>query len=157
MATFTRGLAAGAALLLVYNLLPEALAPPRIGAERGVRRALIKLNELLAAKDIAVVDEFVASEDTLMVGSAAGEVSRGRDELEAHYRKIFGLPGTYAFSWRAVEVSCHGPVAWLHAEGDLVVTGSGPERRVPYRLTAVLEQDAGRWKWRLFHGSQPTA
>jgi ketosteroid isomerase-like protein len=157
MSSSTRTLAAGAALLLVGSLAPSLAAPPQRDAERGVRRALIRLNQLLAGRDLAIVDEFARGEDTLLVGSLASDRARGRAELEAHFRRYFERPETFSLSWREVEVAVRGSVAWLHAEGELILRGDETERREPYRLTGVLELHAGKWLWRLFHGSQPAA
>jgi ketosteroid isomerase-like protein len=150
-----RSIAAGAALLLVGSLAPLLAAPPQRDAERGVRRTLIRLNQLLTARDPSIVAEFVDSPDTLLVGSLAGDTARGRAELEAHFRSYFEKPETISFAWREVDVAVRGAVAWLHAEGEVVVHGEGGDRRGPYRLTGVLELHGGKWLWRLFHGSQP--
>lgn len=151
MSKSTRLLAAGAALLLVLGLGPGVNAPPPREAERGVRRALMRLNSFLAARDWALLDEFAKGEDTLLVGSESGEIARGREQLRTHIARIFALPDALAFSWREVEVAVHGPIAWLHAEGEALL---GEQRR-PYRLTGVFELQAGVWKWKLFHGSEP--
>ena len=155
MAAVTRLLAAGAALLLVLGYGPRAAAPPRSGAERGVRQALVRLNALLAKRDLAVLDEFMPDEDTLLVGSEVGEVARGRAALGEHFRKLYAMPQTLSFDWREVEVSVHGPIAWLHAEGHAVLHGDAADERRAYRLTGVFELSHGVWKWRLFHGSEP--
>ena len=147
----TRVLAAGAALLLILGLGPSAAAPPRGTAERGVRKTLMRLNDRLARRDLALLDDFARGEDTLLVGSEVGEVARGRAGIEARLKQIFAQAETLAFSWREVEVSVHGHVAFLHAEGEAVI---GNERR-PYRLTGVLQLQDGLWRWRLFHGSEP--
>jgi ketosteroid isomerase-like protein len=151
----SRLFAAGAALLLVLGLGPGVNAPPAREAERGVRRALMRLNSFLAERDMAVLDEFVRGDDALLVGSEAGEIARGREALSQHFARLFARPETIAFSWREVEVAVHGPVAWLHAEGEVVLKGPDGEHRRPYRLTGVFELKAGLWKWTLFHGSEP--
>lgn len=157
MGLSNRSLAASAALMLIASLAPQLAAPPQRAAERGVRRALIRLNELLMGRDMAIVDEFIDSPDTLLVGALPQDHARGRAELEAHFRSYFDRPETLSFAWREVEVAVRGAVAWLHAEGEVVIHGDEGERRGPYRLTGVLEQHGGKWRWRLFHGSQPAA
>ena len=52
-------------------------------------------------------------------------------------------------------MSSVGDVAWLYAEGHVVISRDASEHRSPYRLTGVLERRAGTWRWRLFHGSEP--
>ena len=152
-----RSIAAGAALLLVGSLAPILAAPPQRDAERGVRRTLIRLNQLLMARDPAIAEEFVDSPDSLLVGSQVNEQARGREGAAGHFQALFARPETISFSWREVDVSVRGAVAWLHAEGEVVIHGDEGDRREPYRLTGVLEQHAGKWLWRLFHGSQPAA
>jgi ketosteroid isomerase-like protein len=120
-----------------------------------VRRALIRLNDLLVRRDMGIVDEFVDGEDTLLVGSLPTDRARGRAELAAHFRSYFERPEAISFVWREVEVAVRGAVAWLHAEGEVVMHGPDGDRREPYRLTGVLELHGGKWLWRLFHGSQP--
>lgn len=156
MAFSTRSLATGAALLMVLGLGPQVLAPPRSIAERGVRLALIRLNGLLSRRDLSIIDEFVDAADTLLIGANPGERARGLAEIEAYYEQLFAQAQAFSFAWREVDVAVHGDVAWIHAEGQLVLkTESGEERR-PYRLAGVLEPHGGDWKWRLFQGSQTT-
>jgi ketosteroid isomerase-like protein len=151
----TRSLAAGAALLMVFGWGSQAIAPPRSSAERGVRLALIRLNGLLGRRDIGIVDEFVAADDTLMVGAYAGERAEGIAQIAEAFQRLFDRADTASFSWREVDVAVRGDVAWLHADGQVVMKGEDGERRSPYRLAGVLEPHGGRWKWRLFQGSQP--
>jgi hypothetical protein len=157
MSVSNRSLAAGAALLLVGSLAPLVAAPPQRVAERGVRRALIRLNELVARRDRAVLDEFVHAADTMMIASQSDEIARGLPEVAAYVDRLYGQPETLSWAWRRVEVSVRGEVAWLVAEGEIVFHGDESDRRAPYRLTGVLEHHHDRWLWRLFHGSQPAA
>lgn len=151
----TRSLAAGAALLMVFGLGPQAISPPRSSAERGVRLALIRLNGLLARRDTAILDEFVAADDTLMVGARAGDRAQGLAQIAEAFQRMFQMPETVSFVWREVDVAVRGEVAWLHADGQIVLHGDAGEQRFPYRLAGVLEPQGPRWKWRLFQGSQP--
>ena len=157
MTISTRTLATGAALLLILGFGPTVAAPPQTSAERSVRQALIRLNGFLARRDMAVVDEFAKGDETLLAGSAPDDKARGRAEIEAHFARYFAMPQTISFSWREVRVSVRGPVAWLYAEGEVVLRGDEGETRQPYRLTGVFELQGGRWKWRQFHGSSPAA
>jgi ketosteroid isomerase-like protein len=157
MAFSTRTLATGAALLMVFGYGQQVLAPPRSTAERGVRLALIRLNGLLSRRDLSIVDEFVDCEDALLIGSEIGERARGPGQIEAYFEELFARPEALSFAWREVDVSVHGEVAWIHADGEVVRRGDSSEVRQPYRLAGVLEPRSGDWKWRLFQGSQPAA
>jgi ketosteroid isomerase-like protein len=151
----TRSLAAGAALLMVLGLGPQAIAPPRRSAERGVRLALMRLNGLLSRRDSGVVDEFMACDDTLMIGAEAGERAQGLAQIAEAFQRMFQMPQTVSFAWREVDVAVRADVAWLHADGQIILKDGDGEQRFPYRLAGVLEPHGGRWKWRLFQGSQP--
>jgi hypothetical protein len=157
MGSMNRSLAGAAALLLVGSLAPQLAAPPQRDAERGVRRTLIRLNQLLAARDRTITEEFIDSPETLFIGFAAAEAARGQREIAAHFERLFGQPETIAFSWRRVEVSVRNAVAWLYAEGELVRKDGESAAHEPYRLSGVLELNHGRWRWRMFHGSRPAA
>ena len=87
---FSRKVAAGAALLLIYSLLPGVIAPPRRGAERGVRLALIRLNDLVSRRDMAIVDEY-GSSDVQFAGSEASQRAHGHEELEAFFKRLFAM------------------------------------------------------------------
>ncbi len=158
MGATTRMLAAGAALMLILGLGPSANAPPQKDAERGVRRALIRLNALLASRDMSLLDEFVSSDDAMLIGTTAGEVARGRSAIDTYLQNVFARPEVMSFSWREVQVSVRDTTAWLFAEGDRILKGGeGEETREAYRLTGVLELHGGKWTWRQFHGSHPVA
>jgi ketosteroid isomerase-like protein len=155
MALSTRSLATGAALLMVLGFGQQVLAPPRSIAERGVRLALIRLNGLLSRRDLSVLDEFIHAPDTLLIGPGPDERARGPEQIEAFFEQLFARPEAHAFSWREVDVSVHGDVAWIHADGELIRKTDSGEERTPYRLAGVLEPRGGDWKWRMFQGSRP--
>jgi uncharacterized protein (TIGR02246 family) len=155
MGVTTRGLAATAALMLVCGLGGSTAAPTRSQAERGVRLALIRLNQFLADRDMAILDEYSPSPDVLLVGGG-GEHCRGRAEIEAFYKSLFAMPFTASYRWRVVDVSVRGEVAWVNAEGEVVMTADdGTVTRRPYRLAGVFEPHGRRWQWRMFHGTVP--
>jgi ketosteroid isomerase-like protein len=141
--------------MLAFGLGSSTAEPTRSEAERGVRLALVRLDQLLAARDMAILEEYSPSPDTLMIGGG-GERCRGRAELEAFYKGLFAMPFTAKYSWREVDVSVRGDVAWVHAEGEVVMTAAdGSESRHPYRLAGVLEPHGKRWQWRFFQGTSP--
>jgi ketosteroid isomerase-like protein len=156
MGVTVRGIAAGGALMLLFGLGGSTAAPTRSEAERGVRLALVRLNKLLGSRDLAVLEEFSPSPDTLLIGGG-GERCRGRAELEAFYKGLFAMPFVASYSWQEVDVSVRGDVAWVHAEGEVVMKADdGTETRHPYRLAGVLEPHGKRWQWRFFQGTSPS-
>ena len=122
---------------------------------REVRQSLDRLSALLAAKDPAMLAEFTASTDMLLIGSDADEIVEGRQAFEDFIHRLFALPVKLGWEWRTIRVSQKGDIAWVFANGDLVVRDAKREQRTAYRMTGVLEERNGRWTWRLFHGSAP--
>ncbi len=90
-----------------------------------------------------------------LVGSEGGEMARGREELLAFLRRVLPAAGGYSWEWENMIIDGTDAVAWVFAEGH-ARAGAGPGvKRIPYRVSVVLEKRAGHWKWRLFHGSEP--
>lgn len=148
----------GAALCLVAALSLAACAPTPAASNdpetsRQVLQRLDFLNQLLSAKDKGIVNEFET--DALLLGSEAGEIAIGRDELDPFFAKLFALPVTLSWAWKETRVWSLGDIAWVYADGEIVQTADGKEIRAPYRLTGVLGRSGGAWKWREFHGSEP--
>lgn len=122
---------------------------------REVTAALQRLGMLVSRKDPAVLSEFAPDAEVLLVGSENGEVVEGPAALRDFFTRVFRAPANVGWEWRKVRISCADNVAWLFAEGEVViVTDAKPQRR-PYRLTGVLQRQGKRWLWRHFHGSEP--
>jgi hypothetical protein len=121
---------------------------------KQVQQRLDLLNQLMAAKDKGIVNEFET--DALLIGSEANEVAIGRDQLDPFFEKLFALPVKVSWEWKETRVTSLGDVAWVYADGEVVQTADGKDTRAPYRLTGVLGRTGGAWKWRLFHGSEPS-
>jgi hypothetical protein len=117
--------------------------------------ALDRLNSLMGRRDLAILNEFDSRANVLVVGSEVGEIAEGPEALGALFRHIFALPVHIGWSWQNVRVSSANDVAWLFAEGHVVITGGADQKKMPYRLTGVLERRDKTWKWRHFHGSEP--
>jgi hypothetical protein len=112
----------------------------------------------------AVLRHFATTGDPVYAGSEPGEVAVGRPALRSLLEELFSRDERY--SWRTTGVQSTGgeDVVYLVADADLYVhpcaNGSGPEpatEQAAYRITGVLECEAGSWRWRLCQGSEPTA
>jgi ketosteroid isomerase-like protein len=90
----------------------------------------------------------VLTPDVVLMGSEAGELAKGLDEVRRLLEHLFSQPVSFRWTWKWREVSAAGPVAWVIAEATFGGTH-------PYRMTVVLEKRAGRWLWTQFHGSEP--
>lgn len=116
---------------------------------------LERMNAYTLARDPAVIEEFAADADTLLLASEANELAVGREEIRAFFERLMSQPCTYSWDWREKKVSTIGDIAWIFALGDIVLGRPEGEVRAPYRMTAVLERRSGKWLLRQFHGSEP--
>jgi len=136
--------------------VPAAPEPaPLDPAHVEVVQALARLGGFLTQKDPAFADEFASDAEVLLVGSEVGEVADTRAGLAAFLEKIYAQPMRVRWEWKTQRVASAGDVAWIFAEGELLAQASKDTIRRPYRMSGVLERHDGRWRWRLFHGSEP--
>ena len=132
------------------------------------RDAVERLGAAFGSGDVdAVLAEFASSGEVIYAGSEVGEVAVGRSALRTLLEQL--LERDERYSWRAGAVHELVSGAQLHvvAEAELTVHVPGPggwqvEERVPYRISGVLERDAGTvpgsvqgWSWRSCVGSEP--
>ena len=115
----------------------------------------MRLNALLAAHDLAVIREFAAAPDVLLLGSEADELAIGPQQVTMFFQRILSEPETASWEWKQTRISAHGSIAWLFAQGDIILSTAEGSQRFPYRMTGVLECRDGDWLWRQFHGSEP--
>jgi ketosteroid isomerase-like protein len=120
-----------------------------------VRQALERFNELVSTQNPQVLADFAPGDDLLLIGSEAGEVATGRQELEAFFARIFAREVIFSWEWERIDVSYAGDLAWVFADGRAVLTSAHEQRKTPYRITGVLERHGRRWLWRQYHGSEP--
>jgi ketosteroid isomerase-like protein len=120
-----------------------------------VCEVLERFNDLVSTQNLQVLAEFAPGDEVLLVGSDAGEVATGRQELEAFFARIFARDTTFSWEWDRIDVSHAGDLAWFFAEGRVVLSTAKEQRRAPYRITGVLERHGERWLWRQYHGSEP--
>ena len=62
---------------------------------------------------------------------------------------------TYGWTWDRPVAGRHGDVVWFVADGQVILEGKGAPPPVPYRLSGVLLQVKGVWRFALFNGAQP--
>lgn len=121
--------------------------------EAGIEAALAGLSRLMLERDPDFADQFTA--DALLVGSEPGEIADGREAIRALIAPLHARPDTLTWVWDRKWITVAGTIGWVFAEGDLVSTLGVTARRLPYRLSAVLEYDGSVWRFRQFHGSEP--
>ncbi|MBU6437818.1 MAG: nuclear transport factor 2 family protein [Betaproteobacteria bacterium] len=108
----------------------------------------------MSQRDRAIVSTFAS--DALLVGSEAGEVARGTQQLTTFFERIFSRSVRFSWQWRRLEVASAGDMAWFFAEGEVIMSAEASTSRAPYRLSGVLQRQGGRWLWQQFHGAEPT-
>jgi ketosteroid isomerase-like protein len=103
-------------------------------------------------KAMSMFDE---SDGIMVIGSANGEINRGKDEIKKWVGQLFSFAG---FSWEMtrVDIDSNGKTAWVFMDGKMIVDfRKGGQKITPYRFTGIMVKKNGMWKWRLFDGSVP--
>lgn len=122
------------------------------------------LGDSFATGDVdAVTSRFAAGGEVMYAGSERGEVAVGLPALRLLLADLFAREERYSWRCESVHVSaCASGVAVL-ADATLFVhpwpvrpDGLEPER-IPYRVSGLLEEERGGWRWRCLQGSEPTS
>jgi uncharacterized protein (TIGR02246 family) len=124
-----------------------------LGNPAGIEDAIWRFGRLMYDRDAAIADEFVP--EAMLVGSEPGEIARGREAIRALLAGLHAKPYRITWQWDSVDATVEGEIGWFFAEGFVVIEDGGQQRRLAYRLAGVLQHLDGRWRWRLFHGSEP--
>lgn len=130
-------------------------ARPEVPAAQVVRELLDALNGAMAARDIERALALF-TDDVVLLGSEAGENPVGQDELRAFLARFFQRPYTAGWHGDDLTVGDAAGVVWFLLVGELVLN-EGTEQRSPYRLSAVLQAEAGIYRIAQFHGSEPVS
>ncbi len=113
------------------------------------------MSRLLFGRNPGIVDE-LWSPGFRLIGSEFGEIMETREDLAALIGRLFDRDDRLSWDWMRRDLSIHGQMAWVFAEGDLVSTHPQATKRSPYRLVAIFERNGAEdWTWRLFSGSEP--
>lgn len=145
------------ALPVLWPQPAPTMTPPDDVREQ-VLAALDALNTRVRARDLdGAFALFAEDAEALIVGSSEGEIARGPEEIRALLARLFGASYTVGWSWDVRRVASAGQVAWLYAEGEVVLQGPDGETRRPYRVSGVFVRTPTGWRWAQFHGSEPAA
>lgn len=124
-------------------------------ARSAVRAVLERFFHLVSTRNMRVLAEFAPSDDVLLVGSDAGEIATGPQEIEEFFTRIFARTSTFSWKSRRIHVSQAGDTAWFFADGQMIVESAEGQEQRPYRISGVLERIGDLWLWRQYHGSEP--
>jgi ketosteroid isomerase-like protein len=116
-----------------------------------------RLSDAFAARDIAAALACFVTDDNIgYVGSEHAENAAGRAAVGALLTKIFARHEAYSWQITTVSVREYTDCAYLLAEADgLVHTDAGGIVPFPYRISGILEEHTGQWRWRHCHGCEP--
>ncbi len=81
---------------------------PSSEVERRISAKLVRLNALLSAHDLALIREFIAAPDVLLLGSEANELAIGPQQVALFFQRILGEPETASWEWNQTRISAHG-------------------------------------------------
>jgi hypothetical protein len=117
-----------------------------------------------SGKPDRVLSEFVSDDEVMYAGSEPGELAVGRSALRRLLTELFERDERYR--WRCshahVLQTVHG--VFVVADATLTVhpvdeqgaaTDPSADDSHPYRVTGLLENSHGTWRWRCCHGSEP--
>jgi len=141
-------------LLLGLWFASPALAQPSANAD--VLAALATWNDRASHADLdGLMALFDTTDDPILVGSAAGEVFRGRSAIRTWLSALLAH-NTFSWDLSKAQAESNGTTAWVFVDGAMTVTGDkGEVIKTPYRFSGVLVKRHGTWKWAMFHGSIP--
>jgi ketosteroid isomerase-like protein len=128
----------------------------RPGPNADVLAALATWNDRASHADLdGVMALFDTKSNLLLVGSAPGEVFRGRTAIRAWLSSLLSH-NTFSWDLSKARAESNGNTAWVFVDGAMTVTSDkGEVLKTPYRFSGVLVKRHGVWKWTLFHGSIP--
>jgi ketosteroid isomerase-like protein len=90
-------------------------------------------------------------------GSESGEKATGPTELRRLLSDLLARPMAYSFEFRDITFSEQNELVWLLADGDGTQTSDdGATQTFAYRLTGILANESGQWRWLMLTGSEPT-
>jgi ketosteroid isomerase-like protein len=126
-------------------------------ADAAIREALIRMNEMLATKDLdKVMSIYDDADDIMVIGSDSGEVFIGRERVRVFMKFIVSMPFIFSFELEPTTIRHQKDMAWVFCDGKMVHTRTnGKISRFPYRIMAVMVERGGIWKWKVFSGSIP--
>jgi hypothetical protein len=112
-----------------------------------VREILDQLGRRVAARDLeAVLDLY--EPDGVLAGTMANNV--GAVEIRTYVSAVVAADDPLSWQWDDVVAETDGTVIWFLAPGRILFGETQP-----FRLTGVLRESGGTWRFAQFHGSIP--
>ena len=110
----------------------------------------------------AVVCRFAPEGEVMYAGSESGEVAVGLPALREVLTKLFARDERYSWACNSVYALACGSGFAVLADATLFVDPWPPDpdvgrQTVPYRVSGLLEDHDGDWRWRVCQGSEPVS
>jgi ketosteroid isomerase-like protein len=126
--------------------------------KKEILATLESFNNASKNRDLShFIDLFDKTPEILLVGSASGEVFKGKEQMEGWLKKLF-LHNSFSWQMDRTDIDNNGKTAWVFMEGFMIVANdNGQTSKFPYRFTGIMIKVNNNWKWRLFNGSVPAS
>jgi hypothetical protein len=131
---------------------------PLVDAESVARAALATLSAAFHAQDRdRLVEQFSPEPGATYAGSEVGEIATGRQQLVELFSHLFARPERYRFEFHDIRAASSGSTLWILADGHgHESVAHGEDETFPYRVSGLLVQEFGAWRWVLLSGAEPT-
>ena len=137
----------------VMTVAPARAAANSSQTEQEVKAALQQLYTASANADIATIDQLFSDDTgTLILGSDPDEIAVGHEAAVQFWAGIFqflkdqGYPDNGGLKMVSaggpIQVDSAGTVAWVTDKAEFQFAGGN----TPFRLTAVMHLEQGKWK-----------
>jgi ketosteroid isomerase-like protein len=114
--------------------------------EAAIKGVINKFLEAYQKRDIELLmSVFPEDEDQVMYGTGADEKRIGRDQIRRQAERDWSQTEQIAFSFPWIQVSAHGPVAWIAGDGFGKGKAGGQAFQFPLRMTGVFVQRGNDW------------
>jgi len=127
--------------------------------DQFAKDVMASLDAVWLGRDSAAILECFEP-DVVFFGSGEGEQAVGHDGLKAMLAMLSPLAegATFTIEWDSLQGERLGNVGLISGIGH--VRSSGSLERfdgTAYRVTGVLIQRDGEWRWKVYHGSEPAS
>ena len=147
----------------VMTLAPARAAANSTQTEEEVKATLQRLYTAAAIADIETIDQLFSDDTgTLLLGSDPTEIAVGHEAAVQFWVGLFqylkeqGYPNNGGLKMVStgggpIQVDSAGTVAWVTDMAEFQFAGGN----TPFRVTAVMHREQGRWKIIQIHFSVP--
>lgn len=104
-----------------------------------------------------LMDLFAPDPDVVLIGTGVDGILVGKEEIRARAERDWAQSEASSFEYGWTSVSKTGSTALVAADVTARAKIAGQEKVFPWRLTAALDNRAGKWLVCQFHLSAPAS